>query len=386
MRVLSFFSCHSLSRRVLAMKDIDGSPIASMPRLRSKYGCIWLLFVSFFAVIHVWWVAASLAVPSVQNTTSTGAGKPTFGGWHTVKKLFVFGDSWSAAQFDEHGVQPHKGNPFGNPDPFGIVDTGPLWSHFLTTAYNQSFIQTYNFAKGGAVLEKSLVRKDISQEAFSFQEQIVRSFRPTYASKSTPKSYSWQSDTSLFALAFGVNQLAVLHKNNVTIPTKRLFASYRAQIYDLYNAGARNFLFLNVPPFDRVLDSSNSSLTKNINDYNQEILLLQREINQSHRDVTTFVFDLHAFFVYLLKHTVAMSQTAHLRNLTGTCPMYQFGGERIPYAPLGQETDASYFKVPSRDKGLEYDHYAANCVVPVSQYFWVSTPKIQALKRCVCTR
>ncbi|KAI9669952.1 MAG: hypothetical protein M1831_006988 [Alyxoria varia] len=303
-------------------------------------------------------------------------GNSTFGGWHTLEKLFVFGDSWSAAQFDEHGAQTRHGNPFGNPEPFGIGDTGPLWSHFLTTAYNQSFIQTYNFARGGAVLEKSLVRKDISQEAFSFQEQIVRSFRPTYASKSTPESYSWRSDTSLFALAFGVNQLAVLHKNNVATPIKRLFTSYKAQIHDLYNAGARNFLLLNVPPFDRVLHSSNSSLTKNINDYNHEIVSLQREMNENYKDVTTFVFDLHAFFVYLLKHSVAMPQTAHLRNLTGTCPMYQFGGECIASAPTGSRANTYYAIVPSTGKGLEYDHYAANCVVPVSQYFWLNQQQV----------
>ena len=63
------------------------------------------------------------------------------------------GASYTATGFDwKNGVQPSPGNPFANPASYKghTSSNGPNFIMYLTTKYNQSMIQTYNFAWSGS--------------------------------------------------------------------------------------------------------------------------------------------------------------------------------------------------------------------------------------------
>ncbi|KAI4119894.1 MAG: hypothetical protein LQ345_000152 [Seirophora villosa] len=144
-------------------------------------------------------------------------------GWQGIDYLFTFGDSFTSTSFNINGPQPSPENPLGNPPyPGATSANGPNYVDFLTTTYNRSFIRTFNLGYGGATINPSLVGSPYGLIVQSFRQQVQEEFLPTYATNS---GVEWSGSNSLFTVFFGIN--------------------------DLYAAGARNFLFMNVPPIDR---------------------------------------------------------------------------------------------------------------------------------------
>ncbi|KAL8893108.1 MAG: hypothetical protein Q9215_000113 [Flavoplaca cf. flavocitrina] len=144
--------------------------------------------------------------PSLPPLVTRQSGK-AWPGWQNVQYMFTFtsGDSYTSTAFNIRGPQPSRENPLGNPPyPGATSANGPNYVDFLTTTYNQSFIRTFNFGYGGATIDPSLIASPYGSIVQSFQQQVREEFVPTYATNS-----------------------------------------------GLYTAGARNFLFMNVPPIDR---------------------------------------------------------------------------------------------------------------------------------------
>lgn len=71
---------------------------------------------------------------------------PTWPGFDKITHWFVFGDSYSATNFDFNGVQPSADNPLGNPAyPGTTTSNGPNYVDYLTTTYNKSLLLTYKY-------------------------------------------------------------------------------------------------------------------------------------------------------------------------------------------------------------------------------------------------
>ena len=114
--------------------------------------------------------------------------------------------------------------------------------------YNASTLLTYNLAYGGATIDSALVAPYLPTVS-SVAEQIENEWFPAYGADS-PKA-SWSSDDSLFAIFDGINDVGNSYWKNSTALNNGIFAVYRGLVDELYQAGARNFAFLNVPPVDR---------------------------------------------------------------------------------------------------------------------------------------
>ena len=169
---------------------------------------------------------------------------------------FAFGDSYTTTGFDINGVQPAPGNPFGNPaydqtissapaDPFA---GGPNYVGFLATKYNSSYVLAYDFAVGGATITNSLV-----SSSAPFETQVGRYFEPKYTS---PHVGDWNSDNAIFSVFFGINDVDGSLSNGASPadPSTRvpaLLDAYFMLCDNLYQQGARRFMFVGVPPLDR---------------------------------------------------------------------------------------------------------------------------------------
>lgn len=115
------------------------------------------------------------------------------------------GDSYSSTNFVIHGAQPVSSNPLGNPSYPGATSAdGPNYVDFLTTTYNQSYIQTYNFGYGGSTIDPSLVQSGFGPTVQSFQQQVNDEFLPNYANNT---DVPWSSSNALFSVFFGVNDV-----------------------------------------------------------------------------------------------------------------------------------------------------------------------------------
>lgn len=116
------------------------------------------------------------------------------------------GDSYTSTGFDVDGPQPNHGNPLGNPAyPGATSSNGPNYIDFLSSTYNQSYIQTYCFGYGGATIDPALVVSPYGLIVQSFEQQVTESFLPFY----THGEVSWSAENTLFTVFFGINDVIV---------------------------------------------------------------------------------------------------------------------------------------------------------------------------------
>jgi hypothetical protein len=89
--------------------------------------------------------------------------------------------------------------------------SGPNFLDFLTSTYNQSYIQTYNCAVSGATRDNNLVPPILSSFT-SFTERVQNEFFSDYANR--PSFAAWMSLNSLFGIYIGVNDLNNLYEES----------------------------------------------------------------------------------------------------------------------------------------------------------------------------
>lgn len=245
------------------------------------------------------------------------------------------------------------GNPLGNPTYPGYTSSnGPNWIDFLTVTYNASKILTYNLAYGGATVDSDLVTP-YAPTVISLKNQIRQEYIPTYGSH--PASAPWKSSDTLFSIFIGINDVGnSYYASNSTQIKDAIFKLYSALVEDLYTTGARNFLFLNVPPVDRspltVSGGTYSTTTEkaDIADFNARIVSMVANLTRVHPDSTSFIFDTNALFTQVLDNPKSTPQTSGYKNTTNYCTDYMNG-------------------TPA------WDTLDADCGIPVNQYFWLNT-------------
>ncbi|OCL03758.1 carbohydrate esterase family 16 protein [Glonium stellatum] len=163
--------------------------------------------------------------------------------------FFTFGDSYSQTGFNITSTKPSASNPLGNPTyPGWTTSGGPNWIGYLIENHNKTLTYAYNFAYGGATVNASLVTPYTST-VLSLIDQ-VKQFSDNVASK--PSHASWTATNSLFGVWIGVNDIGNSWWNSgESTLLGEVMDSYFSQMQILFNAGARNFVFLNVPPIDK---------------------------------------------------------------------------------------------------------------------------------------
>ncbi|KAK4556665.1 hypothetical protein LTR86_006236 [Recurvomyces mirabilis] len=274
-------------------------------------------------------------------------------GWAKISHLIVFGDSYTTTGFNTSLAQPNAANPLGNPAYPGYTATnGPNWVDFLTTTYNKTFIETINLAYGGATVDSALV-KPYLPTVLSLKDQIQTEYLPLYANH--PASFNWKANDTLFALFFGINDVGNAYgEANGTLVLSLDVQEYASLVDSLYKSGARNFLFLNVPPVDRspltVGQGGTASATeaKVIAAYNANITALAANLTKTYSDAFTYVFDTNTAFTQVLDDPCSHVETCPYKNTTDYCVAYENGTPAV-------------------------NTFNATCGIPVDEYFWLNS-------------
>jgi hypothetical protein len=138
-------------------------------------------------------------------------------GWANITRIFILqvtlllvakalvltnvsGDSYSDTGFEYKGPQPCPKFPLGNPPyPLGTASDQVNWPVYITIEYNRSVIETYNFARVGATVDRTLI-----PHGSDFVHQFREGFLPIHADAERAK---WDAPTSLFAVFFGMNDV-----------------------------------------------------------------------------------------------------------------------------------------------------------------------------------
>ncbi|KAK7756286.1 hypothetical protein SLS62_001512 [Diatrype stigma] len=309
--------------------------------------------------------ALALSAPSPSSSRRQSACNATdaWPGWENIKYAFVFGDSYSQTGFDYKSTNPTPDNPLGNPAYPGYTSSnGPNWVGLLTTQHNASLLQTYNLAYGGATVDSDLVAP-YDPSVVSMKEQIRSQFVAGYTgdAPAAPGAPAWAeaggSSGAVFAFWIGINDVGNswwLGAAEREALYSDIFALYAALAGELYGAGARNFVFLDVPPVDR----SPMMIRQGPDDAAAEKLVLARwnelvaglaaDLKAAHPDdANVWTYSSSQSFGAALDDPTVYAATAEMKNLTQYCDAYMSG-------------------TPEPDTFIE------SCGVPVNQYFWLN--------------
>ncbi|KAK3063792.1 hypothetical protein LTS18_012705 [Coniosporium uncinatum] len=289
-------------------------------------------------------------------------------GWGGIKHMFVFGDSYSQTGFNLEGTQPAPSNPLGNPTYPG----GPNWVDFLTTTYNDSLVLTYNLASGGATVDSNLVRP-YAETVLSIKDQVEDSYLTKYGDADF-----WDPLSTLFAFWIGINDVGNAHgwPNNTSGEVFDLiFSQYSTLVEKVVGTGARNFVFLNVPPVQRSPLTTQQAIANPtvvsreeaaVKNWNERIDALASNIQTKHQGITAMVFDAYSVFSEVLSNPKAHAQTAGYTKLVGYCTSYEKYASP-PKLDERMQTDWNNSGTPDKDT------FTPSCGAPVNQYFWLNS-------------
>jgi len=156
---------------------------------------------------------------------------------------------------------------------------------------------------------------------------------------------------------FGINDIGNEYKVEEAFLASHVFQVYSELIDELYLTGARNFLFMNVPPVDRS-PWMTTGIPKfpgwpafyhaDIADFNSRLIEMVNKFVRTHPDVTVFMFDTHAIFSRVLNDPCDYVETCSLKNTTHYCEDYQSGTP-------------------------DWYTFDERCDIPVDQYFWLNS-------------
>ncbi|CAJ2505488.1 Uu.00g128820.m01.CDS01 [Anthostomella pinea] len=258
--------------------------------------------------------------------------------------------------FTYNSTQPSALNPLGNPPYPGYTSSnGPNWVDYLTVKYNASLLQTYNLAYGGATVASDLVAPYLPT-VLSVKQQVQTEFLPGYTGSSSEAS--WTGADSVFAIWIGINDVGNSYGSGASASdalNAEIFSVYSGLVDQLYDAGARNFMFIYVPPVDRsplTVGQGASSTTvekADIASWNARVASQAAALKSNHTaDANVWTYDANKLFTDVLNNPATYPQTAGIKNTTAYCDAYMNG------------TD-------------EDDTLIASCGIPVNQYFWLNS-------------
>ena len=227
-----------------------------------------------------------------------------------------------------HGIQPVSGNPLGNQDgfyPFGTQVGSPNYVEYLTTKYNQSLILTYNFGYPGGTIDNRIDQSPFG--SLSLREQVEREFLPDFGN--TQPYRSWTAENSLFTTFMGINDIAMLNdKPNASDYITASLNSYSNATEQLYAAGARNFLFINVPAIDRSpgqdpTGAAAQRIATCVQQFNNALKQFTKTFIAKHLDSAVFFLDANALTSKVLDNPQSYAISSVIKNTTAYCAAYK---------------------------------------------------------------
>ncbi|PFH54294.1 carbohydrate esterase family 16 protein [Amanita thiersii Skay4041] len=225
---------------------------------------------------------------------------PSFAG---IKFLIIFGDSYNSVGYDfDQRRTPSALHPLGVtfPGTTWNEEDEPNWVGHLITEFSptprylrnrpvqdqdpkylESPLLVFNYAKGGDTIE-------------GVRRQIRHVFLPKAGKR--PDWAQWESSDSLFITWVGINDCAFSSEHSGTMETF-------LELHDeLYEAGARNFLFFDVPPIDRspAIAKYLEGEVKNYSNWNTSLKETIQTFASRHNDITVLLFAVSETFNKIL--------------------------------------------------------------------------------------
>ncbi|KIJ52569.1 carbohydrate esterase family 16 protein [Sphaerobolus stellatus SS14] len=203
-------------------------------------------------------------------------------GFSKLRYLVVFGDSYSEVVCPWTKDNPiptakyplgveFPGNPFNN--------DGPNWVGYLATTYNESLLLVLDCAISG-VTSQALETE--------FNRFLIQHGK---------EGIEWNAENALFATWIGINDIG----------TEKSYKESFEQNFEhqskLYALGARNFMFIDVPPIERcpgVHEFIETSMKPRYDTWNEDLRARVDEFAKSHPAATVLLYSSWSIFTQIL--------------------------------------------------------------------------------------
>lgn len=189
-------------------------------------------------------------------------------------------------------------------------------------------IRTFNFALSGAMVTTAQLPASWQEHSlgiFPVEEQVSLNFVPRCGAK--PARCQWASDSAIFIIFGGINDL--LNPVVPSTPETRamVLQHYYMTVKNLRAVGARNFLFLNLPPIHRsdTVTMMTEAMRTNFEHYNTLLRAMRNTLMHEVQDVNVRLFDTYTLWADVLRNPDAFEQTRGVTRLVEPC---------VPYATL----------------------------------------------------
>ncbi|KAI0374904.1 hypothetical protein BV20DRAFT_1048910 [Pilatotrama ljubarskyi] len=216
---------------------------------------------------------------------------PSWRGFNGLRYLVIFGDSYSDVGYVYNNVSTYPSDEA----PLGIEFPGVTWAeagmanwvgHLVTEYSPYTKLLVYDYAIGGDTVEG--VRKQVQVNCL-----------PRVGEK--PDWAPWRADNTLFITWIGINDCARLSMEELPSALDELFAEQER----LYDTGARNFLFIDVPPIHRtpvgiLFSGADPEHCRPYKLWNTELRSRVASFAARHPDVTSLFFSSWATFTRVL--------------------------------------------------------------------------------------
>jgi len=199
--------------------------------------------------------------------------------------LVIFGDSYSSIGYDDFYPRPDKEHPLGSPSPAYVwteSNDKPNWvGHLMAKHKANPDLLVYNYAIGGDTVH-------------DLQGQVKRRFLPHAGQQ--PVWAPWKSDNTLFVTWIGINDCAFLGSNEAIKQAQKKLFNLQQELYD---EGARNFLFIDVPPMETspaFPKDAGELAGQNYKRWNEILRENVEAFSSANEDVTTMILSSWYFF------------------------------------------------------------------------------------------
>lgn len=135
----------------------------------------------------------------------------------------------------------------------------------------------------------------------------------------------WNGNNTIFVTWYGADEIVRSLQKRIQIPFEAVFAAYSSSFDRLYRLGARNFLIINVPPIDIVLNQNYArqiDLADQIREFNGRLINMHHKLLRRHHGATYFFYNVHKLWTQVVQKPESFRMTMSLKNVTGYCEYY----------------------------------------------------------------
>lgn len=234
---------------------------------------------------------------------------------NVISNMIYFGDSYTDThvQYDiSNGKTLYTKTPYIPPAPYGYISPSRNSNGPGTVEYfhNATGANIYDYACGCGTTDNKQVTTPCGVQSglLSIAEMLPIFYNVWGTKTKNGKTVSVEQDpkTSIWVVYIGYNDLSTIYQNKTQYGIDEIVANhYATNVESMYDASARNFLFVTLGRWDLtpvyINASRHNEFAMNVTHWNDQITKGAQAFAKKHPDTKTSIFDMYDLHTRLIQ-------------------------------------------------------------------------------------